>query len=132
MLSLTLALDLASAGLVWHPGPGDRFVVRRAEMCDEIFHLADMVIEARPLETGMLFAFNGTTEWALDSIPQADTVWLPTEAQLRDLLGSAFVSLNLSDDGFVVELSDGSRHRDRDPENAYARALLAHLAAIPH
>ncbi|NHB84497.1 hypothetical protein G7085_07465 [Tessaracoccus sp. HDW20] len=57
-------------------------------MVDEVFHLADMVIETRRLETGTIFAFNGTTEWALDSIPQAATVWLPSEAQLRALLGS--------------------------------------------
>lgn len=131
MLALTLALDLAAAGLAWRPRPGDRFVVRRAEMCDDVFHLADMVIEARHLASGTVFSFNGTTEWALDSVPQAETVWLPGETQLRVALGSAFVSLVRADGGFVVTLKDGSRHRDPDAENAYALALLAHLSAAP-
>lgn len=128
MISLTLALALRDAGLPWHPRPGDRFVVTRTEMIDDVFYLADMVIEARHLETGTIFAFNGTTEWALDSVAQESTVWLPDEGQLRAALGQRFVSLS-RDGAFVVYLDDGTSHRDSEAENAYAAALLAVLRA---
>lgn len=128
MISLTLALALRDAGLLWHPRPGDRFVVTRTEMIDDVFYLADMVIEARHLETGTIFAFNGTTEWALDSVAQESTVWLPDEGQLRAALGQRFVSLS-RDGAFVVYLDDGTSHRDSEAENAYAAALLAVLRA---
>lgn len=129
MIDLTLALHLRDAGLNWRPSPGDRFVVTNTELVDDVFHLADMVIEARELESGTIFAFNGTTEWALDSVAQERTVWLPTEAQLRSQLGTRFASLTRADDGFVVTLDDGTEFGDRDPENAYAQALLAALTA---
>ena len=129
MIDLTLALHLRDAGLNWRPSPGDRFVVTNTELVDDVFHLADMVIEARELESGTIFAFNGTTEWALDSVAQERTVWLPTEAQLRTELGARFAALTRADDGFVVTLDDGTEFGDRDPENAYAQALLAALTA---
>lgn len=127
MIDLTLALKLRDAGLVWRPAPGDRFVVTNTELVDDVFHLADMVIEARELESGTIFAFNGTTEWALDSVAQERTVWLPTEAQLRTALGSHFRTLSRDEAGFIVTLDDGGEHGDRDAENAYAHALLATL-----
>lgn len=129
MLDLTLALELRDAGLTWHPEPGDRFMVTNVEMLDDLFHLADMVIEARKLDTGTIFAFNGTTEWALDSVDQTKTVWFPAEGQLRVLLGGAFAALERRDGEFVVSLDDGRQFRDRDPENAYGRALLDQLKA---
>lgn len=131
MLDITLALALHDAGLGWRPAPGDRFVVTSAELVDDVFHVADMVIEARELETGTIFAFNGTTEWALDSVAQERTVWLPHEGQLRAALGRRFRGLRHEDE-FVVTLDDGSEHRDHDAENAYARALLATLETADH
>lgn len=131
MLALSLALELAAAGLAWTPTEGDRFAIRRTELVDEVFHLADMVIEARLLESGTIFAFNGTTEWALDSIPQAATVWLPSEAQLRALLGHRFASLTRDGGDFVVKLTDGTVHRAPDAEDAYAGALLTALRDSP-
>lgn len=127
MLDLSLALELSSAGLVWQPAPGDRFSITRTELIDDVFHLADMVVEARHLESGTIFAFNGTTEWALDSVPQTDTVWLPAEHQLRALLGDRFVSLERAEGGYIVTLSDGTTHSDPVSENAYALALLSTL-----
>ena len=131
MIDLSLALELRSAGLTWRPADGDRFAVTRTEMLDDVFHLADMVVEARRLETGTIFAFNGTTEWALDSVAQDDSVWLPSERQLREALADRFASLRREADGFVVTLDDGSTHGDPEPENAYGRALLATLTP-PH
>lgn len=130
MISLTLALELREAGLQWTPEPGDRFIVTAPEMVDEVFHLADMVIEARQLETGVIFAFNGTTEWALDSVAQDKTVWLPHEGQLRVRLGNSFRAMSVAGDGYVVavETAAGPREfRELSVEDAYAQALLAYL-----
>ena len=124
MLDLSLALRLKDAGLAWRPRPGDRFAVTRTEMLDDTFYLADMVIEARHLETGTIFAFNGTTEWALDSVPADKALWLPREDQLRDALGDHFRELTAVPGGFAVVLADESRHLDIDAERAYARAVL--------
>lgn len=129
-MDLMLALELRDSGLPWLPAPGDRFVLSAPEMVDELFHLADMVIETRPAEGGTIFAFNGTTEWALDSVEMDMTVWLPREDQLRAALGTSFVSLDRADDAFeVTALVDGVPHlfTDDDPENAYALALAAVL-----
>ena len=101
------------------------------DLDDQVFVLSDMVIEQQDVPGGPpILAFNGTTEWALDSLEAHDAVWLPREDQLRDLLGDAFVSLERADGpvgGYVVSLADGSRHVDVDAACAYARALLANL-----
>ena len=131
MIDLALAIDLREAGLPWHPKTGDRFTVSAPEMADDVFHLADMVIEVRRLETGTIFAFNGTTEWALDSVEQDKTVWLPDERHLRTALGSAFRALLYRDAEFAVTVGTPSGERtfrDADVENAYGQALLAVLA----
>ena len=130
MIDMELAIALREAGLAWHPEAGYRFTVAAPEMADDVFHLADMVIEVRRLETGTIFAFNGTTEWALDSVEQDKTVWLPDERHLRVALGSAFRALVQRDDGFVVTVDTPGGERsfsDADVENAYAQALLAVL-----
>lgn len=129
MIDLSLALELRDAGLAWKPAPGDRFVVTATEMIEELLYLSDMVIQPRHLETGTIFAFNGTTEWALDSVAQEKTVWLPHEGQLRNALGAAFRSLTHSA-GYTVTAAIGGEDRafhDVDPENAYALALLTAL-----
>ncbi|MEO7587988.1 MAG: pilus assembly protein CpaE [Arachnia sp.] len=130
MIDLSLALELREAGLEWQPQAGDRFTITAPEMADDIFHLADMVIEARQLDSGTIFAFNGTTEWALDSVAQDKTVWLPGESSLRIALGPAFRGLARGDDGFVVTIDHPTGEQtfaDQDVENAYGNALLAVL-----
>jgi hypothetical protein len=91
-----------------------------------------MVVEVDELPTGRLLRFNGTTEWALDSLHQGDAVWLPREDQLRARLGPDFVSLAATPGGFVVEIGAGDgvqRHIDLTAEDAYARALVAVLGS---
>lgn len=134
MIDLSLALALRESGLRWHPQAGDRFTVAAPEMADDVFHLADMVIEARQLESGMIFAFNGTTEWALDSVEQEKTVWLPDETHLRTALGPTFVRLTRSEDEYVVTLAvDGTENdfSDAEVENAYGQALLELITRQP-
>ena len=132
MLSVELARALRRAGLVWHPANGDRFHLPDRDLDDQVFVLSDMVIERlQPPSGGELLAFNGTTEWALDSLEADEAVWLPREEQLRAALGEEFVSLELlpgEQPGYAVTTRSGeatSRCVDVDVESAYARALLA-------
>ncbi len=112
----------------WTPRAGDRFVVPDREMDDQVFVVSDMVVEVHELPSGPLLRFNGTTEWALDSIGQHEVLWLPREGQLRELIGNAFRALEATPGGFVVRVErDGreERHIDIDAECALARAALA-------
>ena len=139
MLSPDLARRLEQAGLTWSPRPGDRFVIPDRDLDDEVFVLSDMVIERLDLPgVGAVLAFNGTTEWALDSLEAAEALWLPREDQLRELLGECFVGLErvpVTDDGdagWVVRVLVGGlevRQVDVAADAAYARALLAVLTA---
>ena len=129
MVSLDLAIRLKAAGVGWLPANGDRFAIPNRELDDEVFVVSDMVVEVHDVLGGKVMGFNGTTEWALDSIPAGDVVWLPREDQLRDLLGADFVRLEALEGGWVVVLADGSRHVDIEPDRAYAHAVLHVRAA---
>ena len=124
---MSLAADvvaaLAERGVGWTPRSGDRFVFTERDL-DQVFVVSEMVIEVADLPSGRLIRFNGTTEWALDSTPAEDVVWLPREDQLRQALGESFLALARVDDGWAVTLTDGSRHVAGDPEDAYALAVL--------
>ena len=131
MISLELAQRLRSAGLVWEPEPGDRFVVPGRDMDDEVFVVSTMLVDVHEFPTGRVIGFNGTTEWALDSIEQHEVVWLPWEHQLRKRLGPRFVRLETDDPGFLVVTAwDGREERSThgDAECAYAQSLLAMLS----
>ncbi len=128
MISLDLARRLRDNGLRWDPTSGDRFVVPDRDLDDLVFVVSDMVVEVHDLPTGQLLAFNGTTEWALDSVDQQDVLWLPREDQLRQRLGDRFRALLGTPGGYVVVIEHDNaeqRHVDVDAECAYARALLA-------
>lgn len=134
MISVERAVALAEArkrlGMEWEPVSGDRFVLPSTAV-EGVFVVADMTIEVAELPTGRVIRFNGTTEWALDSIPATEVLWLPRESQLREALGAAFARLEKLPDapgGWAVILTDGSRHVDLDVEDAYARALAFHWA----
>jgi len=122
-----LALRLRAAGLVWAPAPGDRFVLAGRDMDGEVFVVSELTIEVHDGPGGRVLRFNGTTEWALDSVDADDAVWLPHEGQLRAALGPAFRALEPVGDGWAVVTADGTRHVDVDAERAYARAVLAQL-----
>jgi hypothetical protein len=131
MITVELALRLRTAGLGWKPASGDRFVIPGREMDADVFVVSELTIDVHQAPTGPLIRFNGTTEWALDSVPQEAVVWLPREGQLREALGPRFRRLEPIGDGFavVIERRDGAeeRHVDLDAERAYARALLSVL-----
>ena len=132
MISRELALALREAGLVWHPASGDRFQLDlpgdvEVEAEADVFTVSEMTIEARRYPSGTILAFNGTTEWALDSIAFADAVWLPREDQLRELLRATFRSLTRLEDSFEVEVELGGERvlfDHPDVAEAYGLALL--------
>lgn len=127
MITPELALRLRAAGLVWAPASGDRFVLTGRDMDGEVFVVSELTIEVHDGPGGRVLRFNGTTEWALDSVDADAAVWLPHEGQLRAALGTAFRSLEPVGDGWAVVTDDGARHVDVDAERAYARAVLAVL-----
>jgi hypothetical protein len=126
MISVDLALQLRAAGLKWRPESGDRFVVTQPEMTGEVFVLSDMTVEVHRLPQGDVIGFNGTTEWALDSIEDSHAVWLPRESQLRELLSGTFRSLDRTEDGWRVSIEvngEAAEFSDSDAEEAYGFAL---------
>jgi hypothetical protein len=130
VISVATAKALRDAGLRWRPAAGDRFVVVDKGMDDEVFVLSDMTVDVHQLPSGPVIGFNGTTEWALDSLDQDDALWLPAEHQLRDLLGATFVRLERQGEGYGVALDDGDTATGANPAEAYAGALLARLSRL--
>jgi hypothetical protein len=128
VITVQLAQSLRDAGLEWTPASGDRFVVAGRGMDDHVFVLSDMTVEVHRFPTGPVIGFNGTTEWALDSIEQREVIWLPREEQLRALLGNHFHTLEAVPGGFRVDLTD-STHTAEDAEQAYAKAVIHLLGA---
>lgn len=130
MISTDLARRLLDAGLVWSPLPGDRFVIDRPGVAEDVFYLADMTVEVHDFVGGSVIGFNGVAEWALDSVALEETLWLPREDQLRAVLDHDFVGLGREGaDYAVVALLDGmpQTFTHRDAEEAYGLALLAVL-----
>ena len=127
--SIDVARELRAAGLTWVPARGDHFVVPDRNMDDEVFVLSDMTIEVHDFATGPVIGFNGTTEWALDSLDQHAALWLPTEGQLRTLLGATLRRLERTEEAYVVTVvvdtggTEGAADAPTAPD-AYARALL--------
>lgn len=134
VITLELARALRDAGLRWVPAAGDRFIVVDRGMDSDVFVVADMTVEVhRPPTPGgdTVIGFNGTTEWALDSVDQTDAVWLPAEEQLRTALADAFRRLERrADDDWAVTHAVAGDDRvttAATPADAYAAALLANL-----
>ncbi|MEV4349647.1 pilus assembly protein CpaE [Actinoplanes sp. NPDC049596] len=132
MIGVQLAGQLKEAGLTWKPALGDRFAIPDRDLDDEVFVLSNMTIEVHTMPEGQVIGFNGTTEWALDDVEMDETVWLPREDQLRELLGGTFRQLSRSSSGFEarIDLLGEERVFTADTaEGAYAAALLHLLAA---
>jgi len=132
MIATELARALRDSGLKWRPKAGDAFRIDRVEVESDIFILSDMTVEAHEFTTGTVLGFNGTTEWALDSVDIGDTLWMPHESQLRELLRASFRGLTATDDGFsVTAVIDGDLREFESAvaADAYARALIAYIDA---
>jgi hypothetical protein len=132
VLEVDVAQQLKEAGLTWKPAPGDRFAIPDRDLDDEVFVLSHMTIEVHTMPEGRVIGFNGTTEWALDDVELEETIWLPREDQLRELLGGTFRGLRRTDAGYAVEtdlLGEIRTFTSETAEEAYAAALLHLLAA---
>ena len=128
MLTIELARRLIESGVEWTPSTGDRFVLSVPGMEDDVFVISELTVDVHHFASGDVLGFNGTTEWALDSIEQSKVIWLPREDQLRELAGDDFVGLERIEGGYAVVLRTRSgaleRCIDIDAERAYARAVL--------
>ena len=128
MISSELARALQVAGLRWKPISGDFFRIDRPDLESDLFTVSDMTIEPHEFDTGTILGFNGTTEWALDSLAVEDALWLPREDQLRGLLRGTFRALRREGDGYRVDVEIAGLDDyfiAGDPSDAYALALLA-------
>lgn len=144
MISTALARRLREAGLAWAPVSGDVFelapgssAAADGELEGDLFTVSDMTIEAHVYPTGTVLGFNGTTEWALDSVAVEDALWLPREDQLRDRLQGVFRGLDRVEVPGALEGQGAVVYRVRveragamqtfesdDPAEAYGLALL--------
>jgi hypothetical protein len=131
MISVALARRLRDSGVRWDPRPGDRFVIADRDMDDDVFTLSDMTIEVHEFPGARVIGFNGTTEWALDSVELQHSVWLPSESQLRELLAGTFRSLERAGDRWRVTIEVNGVTQvgeDDDAAEAYGKALLGLVA----
>jgi hypothetical protein len=130
MISVELARVLRDSGLEWRPARYDVFFIPDRGLDDRVFVLADMTIDVQPFAGEAAITFNGAVEWSLDSILHGQVVWLPTEAQLRSLIGERLVALTRDAGEYIcaVDIGDAiAEYRDAGASNAYGRAILALL-----
>ena len=131
MISVELARRLYLAeGVLWEPRPGDRFTIDQPTLLGEVFWISELTIDVHTYHGQPILGFNGTTEWALDSVTLDAAIWLPREDQLREALGDRFRSLRPGARGWVVSVStpDGDKTVEgADVEDTYALALLTFL-----
>jgi hypothetical protein len=141
VIDVDIARRLRDLGLQWSPSEGDRFAIDVPDLSEQTFLLSSMVVEpGRGRRGEQIFMFNGTTEWALDSIEEHEAIWIPREDQLREALGETFAGLRLErtpagPSVHVVTLTGPDETREiraRLAEEAYAGALLVQLEERAH
>jgi len=143
VISTALARELRESGLVWTPVSGDSFQITpthgtAADLEGDVFTVSDMTIEAHRYPGGTVLGFNGTTEWALDSVALDEALWMPHEHQLRELLRGTFRGLERAVAGngrvsyTVTAAIDGAdaAFTSDDPSEAYGLAVLALIRSV--
>lgn len=129
MITVDLARALVDTGVLWEPSAGDRFVIDAELLTGEVFWISDLTVEVQTYRDQSLLGFNGTTEWALDSVTLDQAVWLPREDQLRSLLGDRLDAVHRTAGGWQVTYAVREGYvrslTDPDLECAYARAVLS-------
>jgi hypothetical protein len=129
VITVQLARDLLAAGVLWQPRAGDRFVIDAELLTEQVFWISDLTVEVHHYGGQSVLGFNGTTEWALDSVTLDQALWLPREDQLRELLGNRLESVHRMDGSgwevtYAVRPGYVQTVTDPDLECAYARAVL--------
>lgn len=131
MISVTAARRLKDAGLKWEPKLHDFFAIPDRDLDGRRFVMSDMSIDVEHIAGYGTLMFNGAVEWSLDYIFRDEVIWLPTEGQLREMLGERLLSLNRTDDGYEAEITAGddasTSFAAPDAADAYAAALLSIL-----
>jgi hypothetical protein len=140
MISLNTARRLKETGLVWQPAEGDRFAVPDRGLDDRRFIVNDMATMIELVQGEPSVTFHGTPEWALDYLWLGETIWLPSEEQLRLALQERLVAAGT--DSYDLLFADGVClcrfefggaavvFSAPDAAEAYAAALL-HVLARP-
>ncbi len=138
MISLDMARRLKAAGLAWEPAAGDRFIVPDRGMDEQVFTVNDMAVIPEILKGTPAVTFHGTPEWALDYVYVGDTLWLPSEGQLRGRLqealgrdGTMVFDLLFLDGAYTCRFEwrgEQLAFRSTDAADAYAQALEYALA----
>jgi len=137
MIDLALAQRLKQAGLQWLPAERDFFAIPDRQMDGQIFVVSQLTALVQLINGQPAITFHGTSEWALDFVLLVDTLWLPSESQLREaimfLLGPhALLRLERAEVGYRCEIAHGERMHDfvaSGAEDAYAAALIYLLEA---
>jgi hypothetical protein len=135
MIDLALAQRLKQAGLQWWPTERDFFAIPGHQMDSQIFVVSELTALVQLINGQPAITFHGTSEWALDFVLLVDTLWLPSESQLREaimfLLGPhAPLRLERAGAGYRCVIAQGERTRDfaaSGAEDAYAEALISLL-----
>lgn len=136
MISLELAGRLRDAGLRWNPAERDLFALPERDMDDQLFVVSPLPALIQRLNGHPVVAFQASAEWALDYVMLAEVIWMPSEAQLRELLEARIapevpLRLERSASGYCCTISLGdvpASYERADAADAYAMALLAVLA----
>ena len=127
MISRDLARALQDNGLRWEPRLFDFFAIPDRDLDDRIFCLSDLTIDVQEIAGHSTIMFNGAVEWSLDYIFDQDVIWLPTEGQLRELLGNRLSGLEKLASGYrctVVANGGPQSATATTAEDAYGQALL--------
>ncbi len=146
MLSIPFARQLKAAGLPWRPQLFDFFTIPDRDMDDRLFVLSDISTYLGLQDGFPVIHFHGAEEWALDQIASGETVWMPTEEQLRQTLEHTLLekmtpdadlpllTLARAENGYrcTIKFRHETLHFDApNASDAYAMALLCVLAVTP-
>jgi hypothetical protein len=134
MISLLMAKILKESGLTWKPALHDFFAIPDRGLDDQVFVISDVQVTVERMQDEQMLAFQGASEWALDSIITSESVWLPREDQLRQSLeemllqkGRPELRLTSGLTGYRCEFQWEGKLQvfdSRDASEAYAQAVM--------
>lgn len=132
MISLELAQRLRDAGLPWYPAERDSFALPDRQMDTHVFTVSELTALIQLYNGHPVVTFHGSTEWALDYVFLTDTIWIPSETQLREQIvhfinPDAPLRLERITEGYHCLVGYGDRVLEftaETGETAYALALL--------
>lgn len=134
MITVDRARQLQQAGLTWQPKEHDTFTVAVAGMEDQVFVVSRFTALSQMLNGQSAITFHGVVEWALDYVLLSDTIWLPSETQLREELaarlpdhGAGALRLEYTHAGYCCSLGRDDQCLEflaADAIEAYSLALL--------